>query len=390
MKLVVAVALCLAAGFSVSSQAKPADKIKLGLLTTLSGPVASIGKEQEMGLDIALKQLGGKIGGIPVEVFTEDARMQADTAIQAAAKLTDQEHVDFLLGGMQSQQLLALLKPVTESGTIIVSAIAGPSELAGASCNRNLFVTSWENNTPSEAVGKAMTSAGKKNAFFIAQNYVSGREHVAGAKSTFKGTLAGESFVERTVTDFAAEISRIRAAKPDAVYIFMPGAQGIAFVKQYASSGLGRTAPLFSGSWLSDELSFAALGPNATDPFLAGNWFSNLNNPANKTFVEAFKKQYGRNPVFYAALVYDSVMLLDSAVREVKGDISDKDKLRAALRKADFKSVRGKFRFNTNQFPVQDFYEAKVVKSGDTYTHQVVSTVLPDHADHFASACSLR
>lgn len=370
--------------------AQPADKIRLGFMTTLSGPIATLGKEQEMGLDLALKQLGGKIGGIPVEVFKEDSRMQPDTALQAATKLIERNHIDFLTGTMLSNQLLAVAKPVTDSGAFILSGIGGPSELAGAGCNPNVFVLSWENNTPSEAVGKYMTDTGRKRAFFVAQNYVTGKEHVAGAKSQFKGQVVGEAYPDRTTMDFASEISQIRSSNPDSVYVFMPGAQGIAFVKQYAAAGLTKSIPLYSGSWLADEHSFAALEDLSLGTNLAANWFVGLDNPQNKAFVEAFRKEYGRNPVFYAAFVYDSVMLLDSAVRAVKGDLKNKDALRAALRRADFKSTRGKFSFNTNQFPIQNFYVAKVVKDGNSFTHQITATAFTDYADRFSSACKMK
>ncbi len=391
MKRIVFVLFALTLGLpQPSAWAQRAEKIRLGFLTTLSGPIATLGKEQEMGLDLALKQLGGKIGGIPVEVFKEDSRMQPDTAAQAATKLIESNHIDFLTGTMLSNQLLAIVKPVTDSGAFIFSGIGGPSELAGAGCNANVFVLSWENNTPSEAAGKMMTDDGHKRGFFVAQNYVTGKEHVAGAKTYFKGQVVGEAYPNRTTMDFAAEISQIGAANPDAVYVFMPGAQGIAFVKQYASAGLADRIPLYSGSWLADEHSFSALGDVALKTHLAANWFVGLDNPQNKAFIAAFRKEYGRNPVFYAAFVYDSIMLLDSAVREVNGNIQDKDKLRAALRKADFKSTRGDFRFNTNQFPIQNFYSAKVVKAGAGYQHEVTGTVFRNHADRFAAECKMK
>lgn len=368
---------------------QPVDRIRLGFLTTMSGPIATLGKEQEMGLDLALKQLGNRIGGIPVEVFKEDSRMQPDTAVQAATKLVDRNRIDFLTGTMLSNQLLAIVKPVTDSGAIILSGIGGPSELAGEGCNPNVFVLSWENNTPSEAVGKFMTDSGRKRGFFVAQNYITGKEHVAGAKTFFKGQVAGEAYPDRTTMDFASEISQIRSANPDAVYVFMPGAQGIAFMKQYAAAGLAGSIPLYSGSWLADEHSYAALGDLSLATNLAANWFVGLDNPQNKAFVQAFRKEYGRNPVFYAAFVYDSIMLLDGAVRSVKGDIRNKDALRAAIRKADFKSTRGNFKFNKNQFPVQDFYFAKVVKEGDSYVHNITGKAFANHVDRFVQQCKM-
>jgi branched-chain amino acid transport system substrate-binding protein len=219
---------------------------------------------------------------------------------------------------------------------------------------------------------------------------VTGKEHVGGAKHYFKGEVVGEAYPDRTTMDFAAEIAQIRAAKPDAVYIFMPGAQGIAFVKQYAAAGLIKSIPLFSGSWLADEHSYKALGDLSLDVNLAANWFVGLDNPANKAFVAAFKKEYGRNPVFYAAFVYDSIMLLDKAVKAVKGNIKDKPALRAALKTTPFASTRGAFKFDNNQFPIQNFYIAKVVKDGDSYIHKITATAFSNHRDRFAAQCKMK
>jgi branched-chain amino acid transport system substrate-binding protein len=388
---IVALSLVIAAStLATTASSQPAERIRIGFLTTLSGPIATLGKEQEMGLDLALKQLGNRIGGIPVEVFKEDSRMQPDTAVQGATKLIEHHRVDFLTGTMLSNQLLAIVKPVTDAGAIILSGIGGPSELAGEGCNPNVFVLSWENNTPSEAVGKYMTDRGHKRAFFVAQNYITGKEHVGGAKTYFKGTVAGEAYPDRTTMDFASEISQIRAANADAVYVFMPGAQGIAFVKQYAAAGLAKSVPLYSGSWLADEHSFAALGDLSLSTNLAANWFVGLDNPQNKRVVDTFRKEYGRNPVFYAAFVYDSIMLLDSAVRATKGDIRNKEALRAELRKANFQSTRGNFRFNKNQFPVQDFYTAQVVKEGNSYMHKIMGKPFSNHVDRFVQRCTAR
>ena len=376
--------------FGGTAFATPPAKIRLGVISTVSGPIAALGKEQYMGADLALKMLGNKIGGIPVEVFKEDARMTPETGLAAATRLTEEDHIDFLVGGQLSNQLLAYVKPVTDKGTIIISGIGGPEQLAGKDCNSKLFVASWQNNAPSEAVGKQMTDAGVKSAFFIAQNYITGKEYVAGAKAYYKGKIAGEAFVPIGQVDYAAEIASIRAANPDAVYVFLPGAGGVAFVKQFANAELLKKIKLFSGSWLADEHSFGALGDVVThDVYLGNPWFAQLDNPANKKFVAAFKKEHGRNPVFYAAFVYDSIMLLDGAVKAVHGEIGDKVALIHALEKAPFHSVRGNFAFNTNHFPIENFYAAKVVKKDGVLQHQIVGTVFTNFKDSFYQSCHM-
>jgi branched-chain amino acid transport system substrate-binding protein len=372
-----------------TAAAAPPDKIRLGLLTNLTGPLTVLGKEQVMGLELALKRLDNKIGGIPVELATEDAGMSPDTALKATTRLTERNHIDFLVGLFLSNQLLAYVKPVTDTGAIIISATPGPIELAGKDCNPNLFVLSWQNNSPSEAVGKSMSTAGAKRAYFLSQNYVTGREHAAGAKQYFNGEVAGESYVPLDQADYASEISSIRAANPDAVYVFLPGANGISFVKQFANAGLKNRIKLFGGSWLADEQSFPALGDAALGINVAAPWFAQLRNPQQEEFVRAFTEQYKRTPVIYAAFVYDSLMLLDGAVREVKGEIGDKPALRRAIESVPFQSTRGKFRFNTNHFPIQNYYAAHVVKADGVLRHELDGTVFEDHTDSAAPQCHM-
>jgi branched-chain amino acid transport system substrate-binding protein len=248
---------------------------------------------------------------------------------------------------------------------------------------------SWENNTNSAAIGQAMTIAGVKKAFFISQNYVTGKEYVAGAKKHYTAETVGEAYVPIEQTDYAAEIAAIRAARPDAVYVFLPGAGGIAFVKQFAGSGLKSRMRLFSGSWIADEHSFAALGDAAEGIRVTANWFADLDNPENAAFVSAFRAKYGRRPVVYAAMVYDNIMLLDRAVTSLKGDIGDRAALREAILKADFKSVRGPFGFNTNQFPIQNFYAADVIKDDGVLRHKVAATIATGFKDDLSGQCHM-
>ncbi len=375
---------------ALAGAAEAADKIRIGFITTMSGPIAVLGREHEMGLNLALKALGNKVGGLPVELVKEDARMTPDTALQAATKMVEKDKIDVLVGNMLSNALLAYVKPVTDSGAFVISSIAGPSDLAGAGCNPNLFVVSWQNDQPSEAVGKYMADVGVKKVSTVGQDYVTGREHVAGAQRYFKVTPATQAFVPIQHVDYAAEIASIRAAKPDAVFLFLPGAGGIAFVKQFAGAGLMKDIRIFSGSWIADEHSFAALGDTALGIEVGSPWFTSLDNPANKRCVGMIMKVHGRNPVFYAAFMWDTIMLLDSAVKAVDGKIEDKNALRGALRKANFESTRGKFRFNTNQFPIQDYHIAKVVKKDGVMQHEVIGTAFKDHKDPYAEKCPMK
>ena len=380
-----------AAAAAIATSAVPAQaqkEIRLGFMSPLSGPLTFLGREQLMGMELALEQLKYKLGGIPVKVFKQDGRMSAATANQAVTKLVEQDKIDILTGLLLSNQTIAITKPLTDKGIFVVSGVSGPKPLAGAKCNPNFFNISWQNEGPSEALGKFLTQRGVKSVFAISQNYVAGRDHVAGVWHFYKGKRVGEVYVPRRHNDYAGEIARIRAANPEAVFMFVPGRGGIAFLKQMKGAGLLGKIKVYGGSWVADEHSFKAVGDAAIGAELSNPWWAQLDNPTNKAFVRAFRAKNKRNPVFYAAFMYDVVNLLNAAVKEA-GGIEDKDKFRAALRRANFKSVRGSFKFNKNHFPIQDFYIGKVVKVGGKLTHKVIGKAFSNQGDRYASLCKM-
>lgn len=382
-------AVLVAAGVMATAPgANAQDKIRIGFLAPLSGPLSLLSREMERGLDLALARLHNKIGGIPVEVFKVDSRMSAASAMQVATKLLEEDKINFLTGLLLSNQTMALAKPVTSKGVFMLSATSGPGLLAGKGCNPYVFVLSWENEGPSEAIGKYMAQQHIKSVFAISQNYVTGRDHVRGVWYYYKGKRVGEAYVPRTQVDYSAEIARIRAANPEAVFMFLPGRGGIAFLKQMKGVGLMKKIKIFGGSWVADELSFKALGDSAIGIQVSNPWFAQLDNPANKAFVAAFRKKYGRNPVFYAAFQYDVINLLNAAVKEA-GGIKDKAKLRAAIEHANFHSVRGRFRFNVNHYPIQDEYIARVVKKNGVLQHQVIGKAFVDQKDRYYTQCKM-
>lgn len=384
-----ALAVSLALAFTPSAFAAKASVIRIGVINAQTGPSAALGAEENRGIAIALAQLGNKIDGIPVEMHYEDAVGPTEIGLRKVTKLIEEDKIEFLLGNQFSNQLLAYMPLAARNHVFVLSGVAGPSRLAGKDCNPYLFVLSWENNTPSAAAGALMNDMGVKRGYFIGQNYVTGKEHVAGAKRFFKGTVVGEAYVPPSQVDFAAEIANMRAANPQGLYVFLPGASGIAFLKQFENSGLKGKIKLFSGSWLADETNFAALGDAALGHNLVANWFASLDNPANTKFVDAFRKKYGRPPVLYAAFLYDSVMLLNAAVTSLGGDISNPAALRAAFEQAKIHSVRGNFAFNVNHFPIQNFYSATVVKVDGVLQHKVTGTIFTNYKDSFYGACHM-
>ena len=388
--LIGAVATVSLAPVSLATGASAADKLTLGFMTVLSGPVAGIGFEIRDGMQLAVDQLGGKVGGLPTRVIIEDDQGKPDVARQIADKFVNSEKVDAAIGFSFSSLMLAVYGPLVESKTITISSNPGPSQIAGKDCSPYFFSTSWQGDTWAEAMGAYLQQKGQKNLYMIAPNYAAGKDVLAGLKRFYKGTIAGEVYTPLTQLDFSAELAQIKAAKPDAVFAFYPGGLGIQFVKQYSQAGLKSSIPLFT-SYTIDNTTLPAIGADAVGLIRTTFWGPDLDNAANKKFVSGFVEKYKRQPAEYAAQAYDTIMLLDSAVRAVGGKIEDKPAFLAALKAADFKSVRGAFRFNNNHFPIQDYYLSRVVAGPDGKPLIKIDEVaFKDHGDAYASQCQMK
>jgi branched-chain amino acid transport system substrate-binding protein len=385
----VTAAIALVAG-SAMAQDKAADKLKIGLITTLSGPPAAIGQQQRNGLTLALKELGGKLGGRDVELLVQDDELKPDVAVSKVKAFIERDKVDFVVGPVFSNILAAILKPVTESGTFMISPNAGTSSFAGKDCNPNLFVVSYQNDQNAETMGKYAQDSGLKKVFLMAPNYQAGKDELAGFKRYYKGEVADEVYVPLNQLDYAAELSKIAAASPDGIFVFLPGGMGVNFVKQFRQAGLADKVKFLS-AFTVDEGTLPAQQDAALGFFGGSNWAPNMDTPQNKAFVAAYEKEYGAVPATYAFQAYDAIMLLDSALKVTKGDTSNKDALRAALKKADFKSIRGDFKFNSNHYPIQNFYLVKVAKRPDgKYQTEIVQKVFGDFADPYAADCPMK
>jgi branched-chain amino acid transport system substrate-binding protein len=371
----------------LATPAFAADKVKIGFISTFSGPGGVVGKHMKDGANLALEQLGGKVGDLPAEIVFRDDTQKPDIGLQAAQELLEKDKVDFITGVIWSNVLLAIYNPVIKSGTILISANAGPHEVAGAQCSPYFFSTSWQNDETPEAMGKYMNDQKLEDVYLLAPNYAAGKDMVAGFKRYFKGKIVGELYTKMGQADYQAEISQIRAANPKAVFVFYPGGMGIQFVKQYAQAGLRETVPLYS-SFTSDETTLPAQQDAALGNYESGSWSPGIDVPAAQAFTDAFKKKYNYLPSYYAQQSYDAILLIDSAVRAVKGDLSDKKGMIAEMEKADFKSARGPFKYNINHIPIENFYLFKVAKDADgNYYRKQDSIVFSDHKDAYYEEC---
>ena len=380
-----------AAGIAMGAGAPAlADPVKIGFLATLSGPSAVLGQHMRDGFLLAVKELGGKLGGQETEVIVVDDELKPDVAVQKAKGLMERDKVDFIAGLVFSNVAGAVVKPVTANDTFLISANAGPSTIAGAGCSPFFFAASYQNDQNHEVLGQYAQSKGYKKVVLMAPNYQAGKDALAGFKRYFKGEVVDEIYTPLGQLDFSAELAKVAAAKPDAFFTFMPGGMGVNLVKQYRQAGLAETIPFLS-AFTVDETTLPATGEAALGFYSGAAWAPDLNVPANKAFVAAFEKEYGYVPALYAAQGYDAAKLIDSAVKATGGKLSDKEAVRAALKKADFTSVRGDFKFNTNQFPIQNFYLVKVAKRPDGKVEtEVAEKIFSNYGDAYAEKCAMK
>jgi branched-chain amino acid transport system substrate-binding protein len=364
--------------------------IKIGFISSFSGPAAAIGNDMRNSFELALDHHGRKLGGLPVEVIYEDDQIKPEVGVQKTQKLIESDKVDFIVGYIWSNVLLASLKPIVDSKTFLVITNAGASQVAGELCSPYVFSTSWNNDQTPQAVGLYMNQKGVKSAFLIGPNYAAGKDMLEGVKATFKGQIVGQELTRwPDQLDFSAELSKARAAKPDAIFAFYPGGAGIQFVTQYAQSGLKSQIPLYTAFTI-DELSLPRMKDLAVGIPGAQEWVNDLPNETNKKFVADYKTKYKSSPSFYGAQTYDAVGLIDSAVAAVKGDLSKKDEMRKEMEKANFKSVRGNFKFGRNHVPIQNFYLQDVVKQGDDYVLKTAATIVENDQDKHVDKCLMK
>ena len=385
LTLAAAAALTFLAG---ASQA--ATSVKVGMLSTLSGPGAALGVDIRDGFNLALKHAGGKLSGLPTEVIVADDQGKPDAAKQAADRLVKRDQVDFMTGVVFSNVMLAVGKPIFDAKTFYISANAGPSQYAGAECNPYFFNVAWQNDNLHEAVGKTVQDKGFKKVALLAPNYPAGKDALTGFKRFYQGAIVSEEYTPLSQLDYGAELSKMRASGADAVYIFLPGGLGVNFIKQFVGAGLSKDMMLFGPGFSADEDVIRAVGDSMLGMFNTSQWAHDMPNPANKRFVEDFQKEYGRLPTLYASQGYDAARLMDAAVRDVKGRLDDKEAVRKALKAAKFDSVRGAFKFNTNQFPIQDYYLRVITKDAQgRITNRTLGTVFKNHADAYVAQCKM-
>jgi branched-chain amino acid transport system substrate-binding protein len=380
-----------AIGALLLSHAAAAETVKIGFLSTMTGPAGVLGKDMTNGALLALERLGSKMGGIPTEIIVEDDELNPQTGVQKTQKLLEKDRVDIIAGtifGNVTQAVYGIVKP---AGVFTIATVGSIPPILGPECSENYFTVSWVIDTNYEAIGKYLNEKGVKSAVLMAPNYVAGKLVASGFRRGYKGQIEAEIFTQVNQPEYSVEIAQVRSKAPEAVVVFYPGGMGINFLKQYKATGMMEKVPVYSSVFIADESTFPALGDIPLGMITTSNWSPELDNSANKAFVEAYLKKHGIRPTSMAAMGYDTVMLIAGAVADVKGKIADKAAFRMALRNASFESVRGPFKFNNNHFPIQNYYLNQVTKDADGKLYnKLLGLALKDSQDVFHDQCPMK
>lgn len=378
-----------AATLAAPSLLRAQSAVRIGLITTLSGPGGYIGADIRDAFNLAVEMEGGKLGGVPVQVMVEDDGFKPGQGKTVAERMLRNDGIKLLTGIVFSNILGATLPDVLDSDAIYVSPNAAPSNFAGKECHKNYYAIAWQNDSLHESAGQVAKELGHKRAFILAPNYQAGQDALAGFKRQFGGTIVGEQYTRLDQTDYAAEMAAIRAANPDVVFQFHPGGLGIAFLRQYAQAGLIGRIPMVVAAPSLDHTTLKAVGDVADGLWVSSHWNVDFDNAANKKFVPAFQQKFSRVPTYYASQSYDTALAIAAALKQTKGDIKP-DVFRTAMLKADFASVRGAFKFGPNQHPIQDWFALKAGKSASGEMQIVTQRkVLSNYGDIYAAQCKI-
>lgn len=366
------------------------EKIKIGFITTFTTGAGMIGQDMRDAVNLALDHMNNKMAGLEVEVIFEDDALKPEIGKQKTEKLVLKDKVNFVSGYIWSHVLLASYKTVVDNDIFLVGSNAGPSQLAGKLCHENFFSTSWQNDQTPMAMGEVLNQRGIKSLYVMVPNYAAGKNMAAGVERTYRGLVVKKELTKFPgQLDFSAELAKVRSTKPDALFVFYPGKHGTQFFKQYQQSGLQGKIPLYS-VFTVDAINLKLLKDQAIGSLMTQFWAPDLEFPANKKFVSGFKVKYGRYPSFYAAQAYDSIRLIQSAVKAVDGNLDDRVGIRSSMRKANFPSVRGPYKYGNNHFPIQNFYLTQIVTdSSGIETPTIVSKVFQEHQDTYAKQCEM-
>ena len=386
--------LIVAAGLAVLALAAApagAQELRIGFLNTTTGGGALIGKHMENGWKLGLehqgwKADGDKLGGVATKIFYGDDQVKPDVGLKEIEKFLKQDKVQIVAGVIWSNVMMTIQQPVLEAKVLLLGTNAGPSPLAGPLCNPLIVSTSWSNDDNHEAAGELVQREGAKTLVSMAPNYQAGKDALGGFHRFYKGKVIETIYYKLGETDFQAELAKVRALKPEAVFAFAPGPMGIAFLKQWGAAGLGKDMKLYTAFSI-DYVTLGAMDDAALGAIVPTMWNQDIANPRNEKFVKDYVAKFGHMPSNFAAQAYDAPGVIAAAVKKLGGKVDDTAALAKAMRTSPIDSVRGTLKYNVNGFPIQPFYKAVVVKGGDGKIGLKIESKIWERADSNTEKC---
>jgi branched-chain amino acid transport system substrate-binding protein len=357
----VSAALGLIPAAATAQQPKP-PPIKIGFMLPYTGTYGALGQMIENGFKLHVKEQGGQLGGREVQYFKVDDESEPSKAADNVQKLLKRDQVDVLVGSVHSDVALVMAKAAKESDTLLIVPNAGAEALTGSLCSPGIVRSSFTNWQPGYASGVIAAQRGHKRAMTVTWQYAAGAETVRGFTEAFEkggGKVLKDLTVPFPNMEFQALLAEIAAQKPDVVFAFFAGAGAVKFVKDYAAAGLKASVPLVASGFLTDG-TLEAQGEAAQGILTGLHYADNLNTPRNNAFRKSFALTYKANADVYAVQGYDAAQILGTGLAAVKGDLSRRDALTSAMRRAVVDSPRGRFTLSRAGNPVQDLYVREV------------------------------
>jgi branched-chain amino acid transport system substrate-binding protein len=365
--------------------------IVVAVIATLSGPGAMAGQDSVDGFSTAMRHLGGRFANQEVRVVVQDDKGSPDTALAVARKMLEREKVDFVVTAVSLPSMSAMVKTLTESRAFILNLDAAPASLAGAGCSPWFFQVSTPVQAVHEAIAAHLTTEKMRRVTIIGTDAPATDQAVASIRRAWPGEVVEVLRPRHGATRFTDEVASVRKSAPDAVVNLLTGGMGGAFAREYAAAGLKTDIPMI-GVWQGWERPMLpAMTESGMDVLNVAPWSPDLETPLGKRLVTDFEQEYGRPVTGWVAQGYDTAQMLDAALRVTGGRTGDRDAVRNALRRTEFASVRGGFRFDSNHFPSVNVYLRRTTRDAKGRpTEELRSTLIKEWHSREAGLCPMR
>jgi branched-chain amino acid transport system substrate-binding protein len=368
-----------------------AQELRIGFVNTTTGSLAVIGAHMENGWKLGLDsegwaKNGDKLGGVSAKVSYADDQSKTDVGVREVERMIKSDRVQVIAGVLVSNVMMAINKTVFEANVSLLSTNAGPAPLAGELCNPLFVSASFMNDQNAEATGELATKDGVKTVYMMAPNFQAGKDNLAGFQRTYKGKIVGSALYKLGESDFQADFAKVRAEAPEAVYVFAPGSMGISFLKQWQSTGLGKTIKLYT-LYVIDYATLPAIGDAAIGTVMTSHWNPDFDHPRNKDFIKAYIAKFNHHPSLFAAAGYDGIRAIAAAAKTLGAKVEEPGAVARQIRKSGLASVRGDLKYNVNGFPIQPYWKIEIVAGSDGKPIKKGREMVFERKDSFWEKC---